>query len=305
MKTTKDLKNFKESSSVVAIGTFDGFHLGHKKVIASAVAFAKAKKLPSVVLTFDPHPQKALHPGRQIKMLSTADERACLVEALSPDHFVVAKFDRNFSSMNYKKFVNDILLKKLKVKHIFVGKDYVFGRGKEGNLSKLKKLGKEFGFSVTGVTDKKEAGRVVKSTLIRHLIEKGEFSHALNLLGHPYLICGKVISGRGRGALLGYPTANVAVGPEKLVPCDGVYACHVMINGKKYKGAVNIGRRPTFIEKDRTIEVFILNFRSDIRGKKLRLFLEKRLRSEKKFNNVKTLIRAIGHDAKIAERILV
>jgi len=298
MRTVRGLKKFREKSSIVAIGTFDGFHLGHKKVIGSAVFFGKNNNVPSVVLTFDPHPQSSIWPERRVKLLSTVEERACLIGSLRPDLLMVAKFGKAFRRLPYNKFVKDVLVKRLKVRHVFAGKDYAFGKGKEGNLAKLKKLGKQLGFGVTGVADKKEAGRAVKSTHIRGLLEAGEFSHALDLLGHPYLICGKVVKGRGRGALLGYPTANIEVPNDKLLPKDGVYACRVIVKGKKHKGVVNIGKRPTFNEKDRTIEVFILNFRSMIRGQKICLLLEKRLRSEKKFKNINTLIEAIGKDIK-------
>ncbi len=289
---------------VLALGTFDGFHLGHKKVIDAAVAFARRNRLESAVVTFDPHPASVV--GRaDVKLLTTVEERKVLFGSSSPDKVIVAKFTKKLGSMDYAGFVKKVLLNELNVAHVFAGQDYTFGRGKEGNIAKLKKLGAALGFGVTAVKDKVEKGRTVKSTLIRALVSKGRFSHALDLMGHPYLICGRVEKGRRVGRLLGYPTANIRTAKEKLLPNDGVYACAVRIGRRKFKGAMNIGMNPTFGRKERTVEVFLIGFKGELLGKKVCIEVIKRIRAEKKFSKLSDLIKAINRDVSIAKKIVV
>lgn len=304
MKIITALKDLKKNRHVLAIGTFDGVHLGHRRVIMSAVERAKKLRLPAVVLTFDPHPQSFIHPKGRVALLTTMEERAFLIEKLGVDVLLALKFDKKMHSKSYSKFANDLLSKKLGAAHVFVGQDYTFGKNKEGNLAGLKRLGKELGFAVTGVEDIKERRRVVKSTFIRGLVSKGEFLHALKLLGHPYIITGKVVKGEGTGKLLGFPTANIAVDPHKLLMKDGVYAGRTFIDGKRFKVAINVGTNPTFGRHKRTVEAYIIGKTGDLLGKKLRLFVEKHIRGEKKFPYVKELVRAIGHDVLIAEKKL-
>ena len=296
MKILNDLRKFKEKNSVVCLGTFDGVHLGHKKVISTAVRYAKRKKLPCIVVTFDPHPKSVVNPLRKPLLLTTVEERACLVKKLGADMLAVIRFDKKLENTSYRDFAKKILAKVFKARGIFIGNDYAFGRGREGDPDKLKKLGRALGFKVFSVADKKLDGEPVKSALIRALLKEGEFARALRLFGHPYVIKGTVVAGYGRGRELGYPTANIKPGKEKLVPKSGVYAGEIEISGRRYKCAVNIGTRPTFNAKGVAIEAHVINFHKNILGKNIVLFLAKRLRDEIKFKTVKELIEAIKRD---------
>ncbi len=281
---------------VAALGTFDGVHLGHKKVISKAAAFAKKTGLPCIVVTFHPHPKSVVNPLRKPLLLTTVEERAMLMNELGINAMAVLTFDKELENTGYKDFARKTLKDRFKARAVFIGRDYAFGRGREGNPFKLKKLGVSMGFLSFPVADKELAGTPVKSTLIRTLLREGHFSRAIRLLGHPYMIAGTVVPGYGRGRELGYPTANVKTESDKLIPKSGVYAGEAVINGKKFDCVVNIGSRPTFGARDITVEAHLLGFDGDISGRNITLFLKRRLRDEKKFKSVKALIRAIKAD---------
>jgi len=292
----------KTKSCAAALGTFDGVHLGHKKVISEAVLFARKNRVPCVVATFDPHPSSITDPRRTVKLLSNVNERASLVSALGADVLAVLKFDKKLRSMSPEVFVKKIIVEGLQAACVFVGEDYTFGRDKKGHIAVLKKLGKKYGFGVRAVRDKLENKRIVKSTLIRHLLTSGEFSHAVKLMGHPYPVFGKVIKGEGRGRTLGFPTANIKVSDDKLLPMDGVYSCTAVYGGRSYKGALNIGRRPTFKGRDRSVEAYLIGFSGRLTGKEVQIYIKKRLRKEKRFRDGNELASAIRHDVKVAMR---
>lgn len=304
MKVVRNLSKLKCKKCAVAIGMFDGVHLGHKKVISSAVEYAKKNKLCSLVLTFFPHPRHIIYPERGIKLLTTDEEKIFFIEKLGIDCLFIMKFSNKLRSMNYSEFASEILAKKLCADRIFVGEDYTFGRNKEGNVAKLADLGKKYNFEVTAVKDKIENRRVVKSSLVRRLIENKKFAHALELLGHPYLIMGQVVTGEGRGKTLGFPTANIEVKETKIIPPLGVYAGFATVGKKAYKAAVNIGKNPTFGGKTISIEAHLLNFHKNINGIKIKIFLVKKIRNEKKFANRGELINAIKKDVLNTGKIL-
>lgn len=296
MKIIKDIRKFKEKSSVVALGTFDGLHLGHKKVISSAVRYAKRKMLPCIVVTFDPHPKSVVNPLRKPLLLTTVEERGALVKELGADMLAVIRFDKKLGDTSYRDFAEKVLAKAFKARAVFIGQDYAFGRGREGDVFKLKKLGCALGFKAFPVADKELDGEPVKSTLIRTLLKDGEFSRALRLLGHPYVVKGIVVAGYGRGREMGYPTANIEAGKGKLIPKSGVYAGEIKVGGRTYKCAVNIGSRPTFGAKDITVEVHIPGFSRNLNNIGVSVLLFRRLRDEKRFKTVKELIHAIKSD---------
>lgn len=296
MKTISDILALNIKGSVVALGTFDGVHLGHKKVILQAVRCAAKKDLPCIIVTFDPHPKTVVNPLRKPLLLTTVKERAELAKELGADMLAVVKFDKKLANTGYADFTNKYLAGIFKAKAVFIGYDYAFGRGREGNASKLKKMGAPLGFSVFSVPDKKLGGVPVKSTAIRALLKDGMFARALRLLGHPYVIEGTVIPGFGRGRELGYPTANILTVKDKLVPRSGVYIGEADVSGKRHKCVVNIGNRPTFGGNDMTIEAHLKGFDRDISGREITVSLEKRIRGEKKFATVKDLIKAIRSD---------
>jgi len=292
MKIIRHPKRKSLKRCVVALGTFDGVHFGHQKVIKALVSAAKKTKASSIAVTFDPHPQAIIAPQRGLKLLTTLPDREKLLADLGIDGVVVFRFSKHLKSLSYDKFVKRYLVDKLGVKHVFVGYDYAFGKKRAGDVAALKHLGKKYGFLVTVVPLVKIAGHLIKSSVIRELMSCGDFSQAIRLLGHPYSISGRVVRGAGRGKALGFPTANLKVNPKKLIPAHGVYAGRV--DGKKC--VVNIGARPTFGADQTVVEVHILGSNKNIRGKRLEVLLSKRLRDEFQFSDVEKLKRQIQKD---------
>jgi riboflavin kinase/FMN adenylyltransferase len=286
-------------SPVVALGTFDGVHNGHRQIIKAAISYAKRQKCHSAVITFDPHPQEIVAPERGLKLLTTLKEREELISQLGADSVIVINFNRRTQRLSNRAFVKKYLFKRLAVRQVFVGYDYAFGRGRSGDVSILKKLGRQYGFGVTVVPAVKFKHHLIKSGKIRELLAEGKFALALRLLGHPYRLTGKVVKGDGRGAKLGFPTANLNTDRDKLIPAQGVYFGYV--DGKKC--LVNIGSRPTFGERKQSVEVHILNFNQAIRGKTIRVDLFRRLRDEKQFADVEKLKQQIKKDIVQARRV--
>lgn len=280
--------------SVIALGTFDGVHRGHQTVIKKAVAYAKKIDAISVAITFDPHPQRFIIPERGLKLLTSLEERKDLLHSLGVDKVVVIRFNRATQCLSAEGFVKKYLVEKLDACHVFVGFDYAFGNKRVATVHELRDLGKKYGFTVDVVHPVKMKNEIIKSRVIRELIGAGKFPKALRLLGHPYQVRGKVVRAHGRGRTIGFPTANLKVDPQKLIPLQGVYAGKTL--GKKC--AVNIGTRPTFGGGKVSIEVYILNFRKDIHGKIITVDLIRRIRDEKQFSDVEKLKAQIKKDIK-------
>ncbi|MDD5382446.1 MAG: bifunctional riboflavin kinase/FAD synthetase [Candidatus Margulisbacteria bacterium] len=292
MRIIRHPKKKKLKGCVAALGTFDGVHLGHQKVIKSAVNYANKSGAASLVITFDPHPQQQIVPERGLKLLTTLKEREELFCGLGVDGVVVFRFNKKLQDLSYEKFIRKYLVDRLGVRKVFVGFDYAFGKGRLGDVSLLRRLGRKYGFEV-GVIPPVVAGlRPIKSSRIRELVSRGEFARAVKLLGHPYQISGRVVKGSGRGAGLGFPTANLKLDRHKLIPAHGVYAGLV---GSK-KCAVNIGARPTFGAEQTRVEVHVLGAKQNLRGKPLKIVLTARLREEKQFADVAELKEQIRRD---------
>jgi riboflavin kinase/FMN adenylyltransferase len=284
----------KTKGSVVALGTFDGVHRGHKKVIESAVKFSNKAKLPCLAITFDPHPQQFIAPQRGLKLLTTLAERKQLFCGLGVDRVAVFRFNQQLQKLSYENFVKQYLVGKLKAKKVFVGFDYAFGKNRQGNIQHLKSLGKKYGFEVRVVLPVFHGMRPVKSSCIREHVSAGKFNQAIEMLGHAYPITGYVVKGHGIGKKLGFPTANLKVDQNKLIPAHGVYCA--ICNGKK--AAVNIGDRPTFGPGKTQIEVHIIGFTGRLKSKALQIHLVKRLRDEIQFSDVNKLKQQICLDIK-------
>ena len=278
--------------SVIALGMFDGVHRGHQKVLARAVSRAKQLKVPAIAITFSPHPQELICPERGLKLLTTLSEREALLAEVGIDRVVVIKFDQRLQKLTAEEFIKQYLVARLGVSEVFVGYDYAFGASRTGDIANLKKWAKIFGFKLVVVPPVKCGNKPVKSSVIRELIAAGKFNQAIKLLGHPYQITGKVGRGRGVGKGLGFPTANLQVAKDKLIPAHGVYAGEV--NGEKC--AVNIGDQPTFGLNRPAVEVHILNLKANLRGKLLQVDLKKRLRAEQQFSDVEKLKSQIRQD---------
>jgi riboflavin kinase/FMN adenylyltransferase len=284
---------------VVALGTFDGVHIGHRRVLLRAGQEARKAKTHSAVITFDPHPQEVIAPGRGLRLLTTLKEREDLFCALGIDSVIVFRFRRELQKLTSQEFIKRYLVDKLGVRGVVVGYDYAFGRGRHAGVAELKKLGRRYGFSVTIVPPVKRGHHLAKSGKIRELISRGDFNQAVRLLGHPYRITGKVVRGKGVGVRLGFPTANLRVDPRKLIPAEGVYFGYV--NGRK--SLVNIGARPTFGASKLLVEVHLLGFHGNLRGQTVAVDLVRRFRAERQFADVNDLIARIKKDIARARRL--
>jgi riboflavin kinase/FMN adenylyltransferase len=253
---------------VVTSGTFDGVHLGHQKILEQIRRIADREKGETVLITFWPHPRHVLNDQKfTLKLLSTFEEKARLLENSGIDHLVRIEFTQEFSQLTSMEFIQQILIDKIRTHRLVIGYDHRFGKNREGSFEHLKANADRFGFKVEEI-DKQEVDHIgVSSTRIRESLINGEVDTAANLLGRAYSLHGVVESGKNLGHKLGYPTANIRIAqPYKLIPADGTYAVHTVHGKKRYQGMLNIGFRPTIGGTERTIEVHIFDFNQDIYG---------------------------------------
>jgi len=289
--------------TVVAIGIFDGVHIGHCRIISAAIREAKRGRKESVIITFDPHPLKILKPHASVPSIMSTSHRLKFIRALGADRCSVIKFNRRFSGLTPGDFAEKILAGRFRASKVFIGSNFVFGKGNAGNASSLRKLGREYGFEVKVVPMVKVDGEVVSSTAIRRHIIRGRLGKAARMLGRPVSIYGTVVSGKRRGRLLGYPTANIDPHHEAIPPA-GVYAVWVRRGKKIYGGALFIGRRSTFGEKETVIEVHIFDFHEFIYREDIEVEFIKRLRGVRKFTDHAKLVDQIRRDDMLARKIL-
>lgn len=306
MRIYRTLDQIKESfpNACVTIGNFDGVHLGHQLLFTEVVGRSSRCEGTSVAVTFDPHPLQVLRP-EGIKLISTCEQKAELIEHAGIDVLVIIPFSMKMAAITADSFVDDILLKTIGVRELVVGYDYAFGKGRAGNIDFLKKQGAEKEFSVTVVDAHYEDGMLVSSTKVRELVADGKMAYARKLLGRYYQIRGEVQRGKQRGGKeIGFPTANLSMDREDLIPKMGVYVCQVICFGKCYGGVLNIGVNPTFGEDRLVAETHIFDFKEDIYGKPIKVNLLRFLRSEKKFSGIKELSAQITRDVSEAKAIL-
>lgn len=290
-------------ASVVTIGNFDGVHRGHAEIFAHLKRKSIVCGLPSVVVTFEPHPLKVLSPETAPSMITTFEQKAALIEESGIDYLVVVPFSKEFSQLPAKDFVLDILCTPLGMRHIIIGHDYAFGRNREGSFQTLEILGAQNGFTLEDLPPIGEEGIVFSSSLVRSSVVDGDMDAASRILGRYYQIYGTVVHGRDIGHSLGFPTANIATTNE-LFPPDGVYAVMANVDGQLVKGACNIGCNPTFGENMRTIEVFLLDYSDQIYDHEISVQFVRRLRPEKKFSDAAALKTAISKDVARTQIIL-
>ena len=289
----------------IALGVFDGVHLGHQKLIKQTVDKAKKNEGISIVVTFDPHPDKIINPGSDVFLLTTWEDRIILIKESDVDVVLIIKFNKMMSKMLPEDFVSKILVDSLQVKELFVGFNYKFGFQGKGNTDILKEYSKFYKFKTNILKPITKNHTIISSTRIKDCIKSGEIEKARKLLGHNITISGKVISGKGRGRkLLNFATANIEIPPDKLIPVNGVYLAEVRIDNRKYYGLMNIGVRPTFRETERTIEVHIINFNRKIYTKKLVVNILQKIREEKYFNRPSLLKKQIENDILTASKTL-
>ena len=281
----------------MTIGTFDGVHLGHQKIIAQITAAAKDKDCDSLVLTFFPHPRMVLQEGTEMKQLNTIEEKTALLEQLGVDHLVIHPFDKAFSRMTAEEFVKEVLVDTFRLKKIIIGYDHRFGRNRTADINDLITYGETYGFEVAQISAEELNDVSISSTKIRTALNEGNIELANNYLGYPYAISGEVVKGQQLGRTIGYPTANISVREDyKLIPQNGVYVVQSTIQEKTVFGMMNIGNRPTVDGTLQTIEVHFLDFDQDLYTQNISVSLLKRLRSEQKFPSLDALKTQLHHD---------
>lgn len=284
---------------VLTIGTFDGVHVGHQKILKRLREEAQRNGGESVLFTFHPHPRLVLDPSNtDLKILQTQEEKIRKLERMGLDHLIIYPFTKDFSNTKAEDFIREFLVEKLRVHTIVVGYDHQFGKNREGSLEHLEKLSKIYPFRVIEIPAHEIDEVNVSSTKIRKALSKGEIETANKYLNEPYEISGKVVQGRQLGRTIGFPTANIAVEEKhKLIPKIGVYAVKVLLNGQEHYGMMNIGVNPTVTdEQNIKIEVCIFDFSEEIYGQKISVYLLKRTRDEKRFGSLDELKQAIHND---------
>ena len=294
-----NIKDYCEDSpSVVTVGTFDGIHLGHRKLIDKVISISKSKNLRSIILTFNPHPRIILNKDADIKLLTTQNEKNKIFESYNIDYLVTQDFSKTFSKLSPIEFIRNILVKKLNVRHIVIGYDHHFGNNRNANSNQLIEFSKDFGFDVTKVDAFQKNEVSISSTKIRNLIINGKINEANQLLGYQFILTGKVIGGLGRGKSLGFPTANILIDNYKIKPANGVYYISSILDGQNINGMMNVGVNPTFKDKGHSIEIHFFDFNQNLYDKEISIRVIKKIREEKKFDSADELTTQLQLDKK-------
>jgi riboflavin kinase / FMN adenylyltransferase len=289
----------------LAIGVFDGVHLGHRAVIERALSDARNAGGTAVVATFDPHPARILRPERAPRILTSTPHKQRLIRALGVEHLLILPFSREFADTEPEKFLHDLAAAGRPLREICVGHEWCFGKNRAGNLALMAEVGRQLGFEEVGVPAVQIDGEVASSTLIRSAIEAGDLARAARFLGREYAILGTVVRGEQLGRKLGFPTANLAAHNEQFPP-NGVYAVDVRRNGTKLRGVANIGVRPTLANAsgERLLEVYLFDFEGDLYGEDLEVTFSRFLRAEQKFASLDALKAQIAKDVREARDVL-
>ncbi|MEZ0341484.1 bifunctional riboflavin kinase/FAD synthetase [Mycobacterium sp. pV006] len=307
---------------VVTIGVFDGVHRGHQELISRAVKAGRSRGVPTVLMTFDPHPMEVVFPGSHPAQLTTLTRRAELVEELGIDVFLVMPFTADFMKLTPERYIHELLVEQLHVVEVVVGENFTFGKKAAGNVDLLRQAGERFGFAVDSLTlvaEDPEPDRddrvTFSSTYIRSCVDAGDMGAAAEALGRPHRVEGVVVRGDGRGRGLGFPTANVAPPMYSAIPADGVYAAWFtvlghgpvvgsVVPGERYQAAVSVGTNPTFSGRTRTVEAFVLDTSADLYGQHVAVDFVARLRGQEKFDSVSDLVTAMHADTERARSVL-
>jgi riboflavin kinase / FMN adenylyltransferase len=296
----------RDPATVLTLGTFDGVHRGHRAILDETLRVAATEGLRSVLVTFDPHPREVVrHNGEAVYLLTTVDERLRILEPLGLDLCLVLPFTRDLSLLEAKDFFRDVLFERIGARHIVVGEDHAFGRGRGGRIDELRRLGADAGVAVTVVPALEAEGGKLSSTAIRAALLAGDIPKANRLLGREYSFSGMVRRGDGLGQQLGFPTANVHLdSSKKLLPLPGVYAVSARLDARVLAGMMNIGRRPTVSDQGHiSTEVHLFDFDEDLYGRTLEVRMLERIRDERKFSTRDDLIAQLRLDDARARQI--
>ena len=302
MKVYNHISEFpKDQETCVTIGTFDGVHTGHRKILNRLIDSAKKNHYQATLLTFFPHPRMVLQQNTDLKLINTMKEKKIILAETGLDNLIVHPFSKEFSRLTAQQYVKDVLVDQLNTKQVIIGYDHRFGRNRTADINDLKKYGQQYDFLVDKISKQEIDDVAISSTKIRKSLASGDIQKANQYLKKPFFMTGIVIRGYGRGKDFGFPTANLAIQEDyKLIPSNGVYVSSSMINDQKYYGLTNIGTNPTVNGTKRSIETYFIDFDGDLYNQELSVSLLHKLRDEKKFDNVEVLKKAMQEDKKQA-----
>lgn len=306
MREITDITTFTtQQPTVLTIGTFDGVHLGHQKIIKRVVTTARQEGLLATIFTFFPHPRMVVQHDKSLKLIHTLEEKKQLLQRLGVDLLVMQPFNEAFAQLTAEEFVSTILVQHLNVKKVIIGYDHRFGRNRTANINDMRLFGEKYGFAVEEISVQEVDEVSVSSTKIREALNKGDVITAEHYLGTPYSLTGTVVHGLKLGRTLGYPTANIQVTEDyKLIPKDGVYAVYSYIGAQKVYGMMSIGKNPTIEGKGASIEVYFFDFNGDLYDRELTIYFVKYLREERKFSSVALLKKQLQDDETTARKAI-
>lgn len=306
METIQGISQFKSSKpTIITIGTFDGVHIGHSKILERLINNAKNLDLQSAVLTFFPHPRMVLQKDADIKLLNTLEEKKQILEEIGLDYLIVHPFTTAFSRLSALEFVRDILVNQLKVKKIIIGYDHRFGRNRNANINDLIGYGNTFDFEVEQIPVQEIDEVSVSSTKIRKALLEGTIDVANSYLGYEFMLSGTIKKGKGLGKGIGFPTANLAIQEAyKLIPDNGVYVIKSSFDNKAVYGMMNIGFNPTVAGTEKSIEIHFFDFNQDLYGKEVQVRLLKKIRDEHKFESIDHLREQLEKDKITSLRLI-
>jgi riboflavin kinase/FMN adenylyltransferase len=294
-----------DKKTIVTIGTFDGVHLGHAAILKKLTQNTQNETFESTVLTFFPHPRMVLQGKSDLKLLNTINEKIELLEKIGIDNLIIHPFDEKFAELNAEAFVSTILVDHLRVQKIIIGYDHRFGKNRTANIDDLISFGAQFGFEVEQISAQEIDEISISSTKIRTALEEGDIQLANEYLGYSYFLSGTVVKGKQLGRTIGFPTANISLEEDyKLVPQNGVYVVQAEIDSKSIYGMMNIGFNPTVQGKQKTIEVHLFDFDTDIYNRKIQVGILQRIRSEKKFESIELLTKQLEEDRNFSRNYL-
>lgn len=307
MKTFNSIFDFQNNKkSVLTLGTFDGVHIGHQKILKKLIKEAKSLNFESVLLTFFPHPRMVLKQDEKIQLLNTIVEKTKLIEKIGVDNLIIHPFDTTFSELSAEDFVKKILIDQLNLGKIIIGYDHKFGKNRSADINDLIKLGKKYDFEVEQISAKEIDDISISSTKIRKALLEGNIELANNYLGHNYSLLGTIVEGRKNGRTINYPTANLKIEEDyKLVPKNGVYIVSSVFENKTVYGMMNIGKNPTVDGVSDSIEIHYFDFNEELYNKKVSVNLISRIRDERKFESLQLLKNQLDLDKKYSKNYIL